>query len=199
MHRILGWFVLGTVLSLSVSGCATGRGPTTGSRAIDSMAIGAGVGAATGAAAGAVLGSPGKGAAIGGIVGAAGGFLHYLGTGYVKVESDIPALNFAYPSDDPLKGIVVVKRWDWKRAVVAVAVDGKTVYRGSPPYSVKVAVDGFGRHEVSAEVFIWSDSAGKYLPAQKFKTDFEARPNASCDNWGNCWKATVSPSGISAY
>lgn len=188
MHRILG-LVFAAVLSLSFSGCGT--------------MTGAAVGAGAGAASGAVLKHPGKGAAVGAIVGAEAGFLYDLskiaGTGYVRVESDIPALNFAYPADDPLKGIVKVERYDWKKAVVAVSVDGKMVYRGSPPYSVKVAVSGFGRHEVSAEVFVWSSSAGKYLPAQKFRTDFETRPNASCDNWGNCWTATVTPSGISAY
>ena len=70
MHRILGWFVLGTVLSLSVSGCATGRWPTTGSRAIDSMAIGAGVGAVGGAVltGGSAVGTVG-GAAVGGVIG----------------------------------------------------------------------------------------------------------------------------------
>lgn len=199
MRKILGLFVLGTVLSLSVSGCATGRGPTSGSQTVDSMVVGAGVGAATGVAAGAVVGHPGKGAAVGAIVGTAVGLFRYIGTGYVKVSSDIPALNFAYPADDPLKGIVVVERWDWKSAVVAVSVDGKTIYRASPPYSVRVAVDRFGRHEISAEVFIWSDSAGKYLPAQRFQTSFEARPDAPCGEWGNCWKAIVSPSGISAW
>lgn len=189
MHRVIGTSVLAVVLSLSVSGCGT--------------MTGAAVGAGTGAAAGAVFNRPGKGAAVGAAVGAGAGLLYDLskrvGTGYVKVESDIPFLNFAYPSDDPLMGIVKVGRYDWKKAVVAVAVDGKTVYRASPPYSVKVAVNGFGRHEISAEVFVWSSSAGRYLPAQRFKTDFEARPNASCDDWGNCWKAEVTPSGISAY
>lgn len=200
MRKVLG-VVFAAVLSFSVSGCATGRGPTTGSRAVDNMVVGAGAGAATGAAAGAVLRHPGKGAAVGAIVGTAVGFLHYIGTGsgYIKVSSDIPVFNFAFPPDDPLQGIVNVERWDWKKAVVAVSIDGKMIYRASPPYSVRVAVDRFGRHEVSAEVFIWSASAGKFLPAQKFKTDFEARPDASCDNWGRCWRATVSPSGISAY
>lgn len=188
MHRILG-LVFAAVLSLSLSSCGTMTGTA--------------VGAGTGAAVGAVFNRPGKGAAVGAAVGAGAGLLYdlskFAGTGYVKMESDIPALNFAYPPDDPLKGIIRVERYDWKKAVVAVAVDGKKVYRASPPYSVRVAVNGLGRHEVSAEVFVWSSSAGKYLPAQKFKTDFEARPNASCDNWGNCWKAEVTPSGISAY
>lgn len=188
MSKVFG-AVFVAVLSLSLSGCGT--------------MTGAAVGAGTGAAAGAVFNRPGKGAAVGAAVGAGAGLLYdlskFAGTGYVRVESDIPALNFAYPSHDPLKGIVGVERWDGKKAVVAVSVNGKMVYRGSPPYSIRVAVDGFGRHEVSAEVFVWSASAGKYLPAQKFKTDFEALPEKSCDRWGNCWRATVTPSGISAY
>jgi hypothetical protein len=130
-------------------------------------------------------------------------FVNSCAVGYVRIPIDAANVPpFSYLADDPLRGEIYVEgsdSWGAKRVYVYVYVDGRIVGAGSPPYWVRVAVGGLGRHEISAVAKVWSYSANHYLPAGHFSATFEVRPNSRCDDFGMCWKARVSSYGISVY